>query len=216
MMGCHLQGLETAATCQDPHPIYLLEYDNTAGESWLTKGCTSSATGQELARLQTALLLDQGVCYRFGCVDTKTNVIADGISCIPSEHTLPHEFPPLLTQPPSLNGCWRYLPNAALISSIVDVLLQNNCMDPLSASKQLLTYPGRFTSSHGVTSRPTEPVHSRAASPRLHLHRPMLRSVPHLWKNNHGHADSICHSLWLRHASTLPSHQPRATKPIPG
>ena len=64
----------------DPHPIYLLECNNTAGESWLTKGCISSATGHELAQLRAVILMHQGAGYRFGCVDTKTNVIADGIS----------------------------------------------------------------------------------------------------------------------------------------
>ena len=152
MLGCHLHDLETAATCLNPHPIYLLECDNTAGESWLAKGSTSSATGHKLARLQATLLLDQGVGYHFGRIDTKTNVIADGISSIPSEHAIPHEFPLLLAQAPSLRGCRRFHPNATLISLIVDVLLQNDCMDPLLVSKQLLTDPGKFTSSPGATT----------------------------------------------------------------
>ena len=152
MMGCHLSHLETKDTRIDPHPVYLLECDNTAGESWLAKGCTSSATGRDLARLQAALLLDQGVGYRFGRVDTKSNVIADGISRISSESALSHEFTLLLAQAPSLLGCRRFLPNAALTSSIMDILLQTACTDPLTASKQLLTDPGRFTSSPGVTT----------------------------------------------------------------
>jgi len=84
-------------------------------------------------------------------VDTKTNVIADGIVRIPSELALPHEFPLLLSQAPSLHSCWRYHPNAALTLSIVEVLFQNDCMDPLSASRQLLTDPESFTSSFGTT-----------------------------------------------------------------
>jgi hypothetical protein len=152
MMGCHLSHLETKDARDDPHPVYLLECDNTAGESWLAKGCTSSATGRDLARLQAALLLDQGVGYRFGRVDTKSNVIADGISRIPSKSSLSHEFPLLLAQAPSLLGCRRFLPNAALTSSIVDILLQTACTDPLDASRQLLTDPGRFTSSPGATT----------------------------------------------------------------
>jgi hypothetical protein len=68
--------------------------------------------------------------YRFVRVDTKTNAIADGISHIPSELALPHEFP-LLAQGPSLHGYWHYRPSAALISSILHVLLRNDCMDPL-------------------------------------------------------------------------------------
>jgi hypothetical protein len=152
MLGCHLHHLETKDMWDDPHPVYLLECNNAAGESWLAKGRTSSATGCGLTRLQAALLLDQGVGSCFGHVDTKLNVIADGISRIPPESSLSHEFPLLLAQAPSLLGCWRFLPNAALISSIVEVLLQTGCTDPLTASRQLLTDTGRFTSSLGVTT----------------------------------------------------------------
>jgi hypothetical protein len=152
MMSCNLSHLETNDSRDDPHPVYLLGCDNTAGESWLAKGCTSSVTGRDLTRLQAALLLDQGVIYHFGCVDTKSNVIADRISRIPSKSSLSHEFPLLLAQAPSLLGCWRFLPNAALISSIVDILLQTAYMDRLTASKQLLTDPGSFTSSPGATT----------------------------------------------------------------
>jgi hypothetical protein len=151
MLGCHLHGIKTASMRHDPHPIFLLECNYSVGQLWLTKGCTSSAIGRELARLQASLLLDQGVGYCFGRVNTKTNVIADGISCIPSELALPHEFPLLLMQAPILLGCWCYHPNAALISSIVDILLRNDCIDPLSVSKQLLTDPGSFISSPGAT-----------------------------------------------------------------
>jgi hypothetical protein len=150
MMGCHLSHLETKNVQDDPHPIYLLECDNTAGESWLAKGCTSSATGRDLAHLQAALLLDQGAGYRFGRVDTKSNVIADGISRILSESSLSHEFPLLLAQAPSLLGCQRFLPNAALTSLIVDILLRTTCTDPLT-SKQLLIDPGSFASFPGAT-----------------------------------------------------------------
>jgi hypothetical protein len=93
MLGCHLHDIKTVTTRDDPHQVFLLECDNTAGQAWLSKGCTSSATGRALARLQASLLLNQDTGYCFGCVDTKTNVIADGISRIPSELSLSHEFP---------------------------------------------------------------------------------------------------------------------------
>jgi hypothetical protein len=80
--------IESKDSWDYPHPVYLLEWDNTTGKSWLTKGCTSSVTGRSLARLQAALLLDQGVGYHFGRIDTKSNLIADGLSCIPSESSL--------------------------------------------------------------------------------------------------------------------------------
>ena len=53
--------------------------------------------------------------YCFGHVDTKSNVISDGISHIPSESALPHDFPLLLVEAPSLHGCRRFLPNADLM-----------------------------------------------------------------------------------------------------
>ena len=96
--------------------------------------------------------MHQGSGYRFGRVDTKTNVIADGISRIPSEHALAHNFPLLLAKAPSLDGCRRFLPNAAITSLIVDILLQNAYMDTLTASRPLLPTPRRFTSSPGVTT----------------------------------------------------------------
>jgi hypothetical protein len=152
MLGCHLHHLKTQDLWSDPHPVYLLKCDNTTGESWVTKGCTSSATGWDLARLQAVLLLDQGVRYRFGRVSTKTNVIADGISQILSESSLSHEYPRLIAQAPSLLGCRRFLPNAALVSLIVAALLQTGCMHSITASRQLLITPGRFTSSYGATT----------------------------------------------------------------
>jgi hypothetical protein len=88
LVGCHLSHLKTKDSWDDPHPIFLLECDNTAGESWLAKVCMSSTTGRNLARLQAALLLDQGIGYCFGCVDMKSNVIADSISRVPSESSL--------------------------------------------------------------------------------------------------------------------------------
>ena len=105
LLDCHLHSTKSCATCRDPHPIYLLECDNTAGESWLSKGCTSNATARDLARLQAVILLDQSAGYPFGSIDTTTNVIADGISHILSVHALAHEFPILLAQAPILDGC---------------------------------------------------------------------------------------------------------------
>lgn len=91
--------------------------------------------------------MHQGAGYHFGRISTKTNIIADGISQIPSEHALAHSFPILLAQAPRLNSCRRFLPNAVITSLIVDILLQNACMDPLTTSRPLLNTPGRFTSS---------------------------------------------------------------------
>jgi hypothetical protein len=152
LLGCHLHHHETNDLRIDPHPVYFLECDFTAGKSWLTKGCPLSTTGRDLARLQASLLLDQGVSYCFGHVNTKSNLIADRISCIPSETSFSHEFPLLLTQAPSSLGCWHFLPNATLISLIVEILLRTGCTDPLTASRQLQIDPGRFTSAPGATT----------------------------------------------------------------
>jgi hypothetical protein len=141
MLGCNLHHLDTLTSQSDAHPIYLLECDNTAGESWLN-----------IARLQATLLLDHSAGYNFGCIDTKSNVIADGISRIPSESSLSNNFPILLTQAPSLLGCRRFLPNADIVSLIVYILLQTASWDPLIVSRQLLTDPGRFISYPGATT----------------------------------------------------------------
>ena len=106
--------------------------------------------GPNLADLQAALLLNNGAGYHFGRVNTKFNTIADGLSCILSEHLLTRDFPLLLVQAPSLDCCWGFLPNAELISWIVVALLQRDCVDPLTASKPLLTNQGSFLLFHGA------------------------------------------------------------------
>ena len=151
MLGHYLHIQDLGHSLPDPHPVFLLECDNTQGEAWLRKRCTSSTIGQALTHLQAALLFNNKVGYRFGCVDTKSNVIANGISCIPSKSSLTHEFALLITQAPSLAGLRRYLPNATIISSIMAALLQTKFTDPLMTSRLLLTDPGQFTSSPGAT-----------------------------------------------------------------
>ena len=150
MLGCHLHFWDDAQSHRNPNRIFLLECDNMTDESWLKKGCSSSLIGSGLTRLQATLLLGNGVGYRFGCIDTKSNVIADGISCILSESSLSHHFPNFLSQAPSLNGCRCFLPNAALISLIVAVLLQTDSGDLLSVSRQLITNPRNFISFPGA------------------------------------------------------------------
>ena len=109
MLGCHLHFDDSTQVRHDPHPIFLLKDDNMTGESCLKKGCTSSPIGHSLTRLQAMLLLRNGAGYCFGSIYTKSNFIADGISCIPLESSLSHKFPKLLAQAPSLNGCQHFL-----------------------------------------------------------------------------------------------------------
>lgn len=152
LLGCHLHRTKSRNMQPGPHPIYLLKGDNTSSESWLAKGCTTSTTGCELTCLQSALLLDQGAGYHFGCINTKPNIIADSISCIPSECSLAHEFPILLAQASSLNGCGPFLPSATPTSSIVGILLQAAYMNPLTANKWSLITQRRFTTYPGATT----------------------------------------------------------------
>ena len=201
MLGCQLHSTRSQAMCLDPHPTYPLKCNNTTGESWLAKSCTSSITGRELARLQATFFLDQGTDYCFGHINIETNVIADYISQIPSEHALAHDFRLLLMQAPSLNGCQCFLPNAALTSLIVDILLQTAYMDPITVSRWLLTAPRRFTSSPGATTyRPPGPLHPRATPSRPQLGYCMLHGFCHQQSHNHGHADSSCDTPGLHRA----------------
>ncbi len=117
MLGCYLHIQDLEHSLPDPHPVFLFECDNTQGEAWLKKGCTSSMISQSLTCLQAALMFNNNVGYHFRCVDTKSNVIANGILHIPSESSLTHKFPLLITQAPSLAGLRCYLPNATIISS---------------------------------------------------------------------------------------------------
>ena len=96
-------------------------------------------------------MFNNNVGYHYGRVDTKSNVIADGISCIPFECSLSFHFPCLLLQAPSLNGYHHYQPNVKLVLLIMVAFLQTASMDPLTTSRLLLTDPGRFLSFPGAT-----------------------------------------------------------------
>ena len=80
MLGCYLHIQDLGHNLADPHLIFLLECDYLKGEAWLKKGCKSSTIGPSLTRLQAALMFNNDVGYHLGCVDTKSNVIAYGIS----------------------------------------------------------------------------------------------------------------------------------------
>ena len=90
MLGCYLLIQDLGHSLPDPHPVFLLDCDNTQGGAWLKKGWTSSMIGQSLTHLQAALMFNNKVGYHFGCIDTHSNVIANGISRIPSKSSLTH------------------------------------------------------------------------------------------------------------------------------
>ena len=150
MLGSYLHIQDLGHSLPDPHPVFFLECDNMQDEAWLKKGCMSSTIGRSLTHLQAALMFNNKVGYHFRHVDRKSNVIANGISRILSKSSLTHEFPLLITQAPSLAGLWRYLPNAAIISLVMEALLQTGSMDPLTTSRLLLTDPERFISFPGA------------------------------------------------------------------
>lgn len=152
MLGCYLRIHDFRTNLSDPDPIFLFECHNSQGEIWLKKGCTVRPIGHALTCLQAALLLGNNIWYHFCHVETKSNVMANRISCISSESSITHKFPHLLAQVPSLTGYWRYLLNATIISTIMAALLQTDSIDPLATSRLLLTDPRSIISHHGATS----------------------------------------------------------------
>ena len=121
-------------------------------------------------QLQAVILRHQGAGYRFGRVDTKTNVIADGISQIPSEHALACSFPILLVQAPSLNGCRRFLPNAAITFQYPrDYNNTHHSKWPIN-DQFWWTFPF-WTTSHTVFTLIIVPLDSRGVIWRKTLHK---------------------------------------------
>jgi hypothetical protein len=123
----------------DPYPSVLLYADNTTAESWAIKACKRSFLGRALGRLQCALMINNPVGISVAHITTKHNVIADRISRIKRETNTIPEFSSLLQDFPQLKSCKRFHPSNELISLIMDVLLQKNIIDPLAASRQLLS-----------------------------------------------------------------------------
>ena len=116
LVGYYLHVCDLGHNIADPHPIFLLECDNMQGKAWLKKGCTSSTISHALTCLQATLMFNNDVGYHIVPVNTKSNVIANGISRILSISSLTHEFWLLVSQAPSLTSLWCYLPNAVIIS----------------------------------------------------------------------------------------------------
>ena len=130
----------------DPHPIMLLQGDNTASKAWLQKGSKHSPVGRALGQIQCAFMLDNPVGVRFAHVDTKSNVIADNTSRVIREADFPRAFLDLCQKHPELVGCRRFHPSSEIVSCIMDAILSEECIDPVRLNKLLLTAPGRITS----------------------------------------------------------------------
>ena len=213
MLGCHRHYLDTLTSRSDAHPIYLLKCDNTAGESWLNKSCKSSPTGRELARLQASLLLDHSAGFHFGRVDTNSNVIADGISRIPSEPLLSNDFPILLTQAPSLLCCQRFLPNAGFVLLIVDVLLRTAFWDPLTVAGSYGPIPEDSFPILVPRRRPTRPLYSGAPAAGPQLGHCVLHGLAHSRPHHHRSMHPVRHAPWLHQAGNVAAHRLRTAPP---
>ena len=131
---------------QDPHPHVLYYGDNTASEAWAMKGAKHSPGGRALGRLQAALMVNNPVHFRVSHITTEANVVADKISRIARESYLHLEIPRIQQEHPELAGCRRYLLSSSQLSCLMETLLRAECNDPIGASKQLLTGPGRIIS----------------------------------------------------------------------
>ena len=134
----------------DPHPVVHLLTDNSSSEAWTHKGARVSLAGRAIGRLQATLMISNPVGFRISHIPSKENVIADALSRSPSESSLLTDFPSLGQTRKELNGCRRFLPNAELISCIMEALLKGVCTDPIALNRRLLTDPGRTTSLSGV------------------------------------------------------------------
>ena len=131
---------------QDPCPHMLYYGDNTASEAWATKGGRHSPGARALGRLQSALMVNNPVHFRAEHITTEANVVADKISRILRESLLSHEIPRIQQEHPELAGCRRYHLSSSQLSCLLETLLQAGCLDPIEASRRLLTDRGRIIS----------------------------------------------------------------------
>ena len=99
----------------------------------------NEASWADQGSLQCALMINNPVGISVAHITTKHNVIADRISRIKRKTNTIPEFSSLLQDFPQLKSCKRFHPSNELISLIMDILLQKNIIDPLAASRQLLS-----------------------------------------------------------------------------
>ena len=131
----------------DPFPVVLYEADSSTAESWAVKACKSSLIGRALGRLHCCLLINNPVGTLIGHVASKDNIIADRLSRATTNATLSSEFHSLLQDFPQLHSCRRFQPSQELLSLITEALLSANSLDPLEASRRVLTNLGKITMS---------------------------------------------------------------------
>jgi hypothetical protein len=130
----------------DPYPVVQLFADNTTAEAWAIKACKKSPIGRSLGRIQCALMINNPVGISVGHVSTKKNIIADRISRIKHLTDAIPSFLSLMQDFPQLKSCRCFHPSPELVSLVTDALLQENCIDPLEASRRILADLGKITS----------------------------------------------------------------------
>ena len=126
--------------------MVLLMADNTSSESWAEKGCNSSHIGRALSRLQCAMMMNNNVGLITDHITTTKNVIADCISRIKRETHSVCSFKTIMQDYPALAGCKRFQPSAALISHLIDAILQKKFIDPILVNNSILKNPGQIIS----------------------------------------------------------------------
>ena len=129
----------------DLHPSVLLYADNTTAESWAIKACKHSLIGRALGRIQCALMINNPVGISVAHVTTKKNVIADRISRVKKETNVIPSFHTLMQDFPQLKSCHRFHPSAELVSLVTAALLDKSSIDPLEASRRILSDLGKIT-----------------------------------------------------------------------
>lgn len=132
------------------HPVILCQGDNTASESWATKGSKHSPGGRALGRLQCALMINNPIAIKTAHISTHDNIIADELSRIPTEsHTSLH-YARIKQAHPVLAGCRRFIPSSDLTFAITAAILRAECTDPVAVSKQIQAKPGKIITSDGA------------------------------------------------------------------
>jgi hypothetical protein len=96
-------------------------------------------------------MLGNHIGVQIGRIATADNVIADRLSRVRHHVDLPTMFPLICQDHEALRGCRQFQPNAELISAIMAALLDHALPHPVGLSRRLLTNPGCFITSPGVS-----------------------------------------------------------------
>ena len=129
----------------DLHPVVLLYADNRSAESWLIKASKASQAGRALGYIQAALMINNPVGINVDHVTSKDNEIADRISRVKKETNVIPLFHTLMQDFPQLKSCHCFHPSAELVLLVTAALLDKSSIDPLDASRQILSNLDKIT-----------------------------------------------------------------------